>query len=162
MTTTTTYEGMDPSGRNSSSTSDPFSSREVPKEGLKTGLKKGPHPLLTYSLGYYRKARAERHTGSKGKRCRGVLRPPGGGSSFNMGFDLPKEQQGGRRNKMASTPKSSDANESSEPLGSQRRNSSDANSGDCVDAKNCNIETLVMKNMDMESYGFGGDEVLME
>ncbi|XP_060620692.2 jupiter microtubule associated homolog 1 [Anolis sagrei] len=100
MTTTTTYKGMDPSGRSSSR----------------------------------------------------VLRPPGGGSNFNLGFDLPKDQQGGRRNKMASSifgtpeenppswarptePKPSDTDESSEPLGLQRRNSSDANSGDCVEPK---------------------------
>ncbi|XP_078242190.1 jupiter microtubule associated homolog 1 isoform X4 [Pogona vitticeps] len=99
MTTTTTFKGMDPSGRSSSR----------------------------------------------------VLRPPGGGSNFNLGFDLPKEQQGGRRSKMASsifgtpeenppswarsTAKSSDISENPEELGSDRINSSDANSGDCVDPK---------------------------
>ncbi|KAM6403324.1 jupiter microtubule associated homolog 1 isoform 1-T1 [Rhynochetos jubatus] len=50
MTTTTTFSGMDPSGRNSSR----------------------------------------------------VLRPPGGGSNFSLGFDEPKEQPV-RRNKMASS-----------------------------------------------------------
>ncbi|XP_053231831.1 jupiter microtubule associated homolog 1 isoform X1 [Podarcis raffonei] len=100
MTTTTTYKGMDPSGRSSSR----------------------------------------------------VLRPPGGGSTFNMGFDLPKEHQNTRRHKMASnifgTPednssswasstaaKPSDVSENSEAPGSQRRNSSDAISGDFVDPK---------------------------
>ncbi|XP_042303863.1 jupiter microtubule associated homolog 1 [Sceloporus undulatus] len=117
MTTTTTYEGMDPSGRSSSR----------------------------------------------------VLRPPGGGSSFNFGFDLPKEQQqGGRRNKMASSifgtieenppswarstaPKTSDANESSEPLGSHRRNSSDASSTDCVDPKGGEGEAHENTEVDIDS-----------
>ncbi|XP_037770275.1 jupiter microtubule associated homolog 1 [Chelonia mydas] len=99
MTTTTTYKGVDPNGRNSSR----------------------------------------------------VLRPPGGGSNFNLSFDLPKEQPV-RRNKMASNifglpeenPVSRDGStgamprgvrEDSEPSGPQRKNSSDANCGDFVDPK---------------------------
>uniref|UniRef100_A0A8D2LBV2 JUPI1 protein n=1 Tax=Varanus komodoensis TaxID=61221 RepID=A0A8D2LBV2_VARKO len=83
-----------------------------------------------------------------------VLRPPGGGSNFNLGFDLPKEQQGTRRNKMASsifgTPEENPPSwarstgeatftkgcpETSEELGTQRTDSSDLNSGDYVDPK---------------------------
>ncbi|XP_035749210.1 jupiter microtubule associated homolog 1 isoform X2 [Egretta garzetta] len=99
MTTTTTFSGMDPSGRNSSR----------------------------------------------------VLRPPGGGSNFSLGFDEPKEQPV-RRNKMASsifgTPeenppswakssgtKPGEIREDSESSGPQRRNSTDANCGDFVDPK---------------------------
>ncbi|NWX48826.1 JUPI1 protein, partial [Steatornis caripensis] len=80
-----------------------------------------------------------------------VLRPPGGGSNFSLGFDEPKEQPV-RRNKMASsifgTPeenppswaKSSGAKpgeirEDCESSGPQRRNSTDANCGDFVDPK---------------------------
>ncbi|XP_013916376.1 PREDICTED: hematological and neurological expressed 1 protein [Thamnophis sirtalis] len=96
MTITTTYPGMDPSGRSSSR----------------------------------------------------VLRPPGGGSNFNIGFDLPKDQQGGKRNKMASsifgtpeenppswaksTAKPTEVEENSEVVVSERRGSSDASSGDYV------------------------------
>ncbi|KAM8784897.1 jupiter microtubule associated homolog 1 isoform 2-T2 [Rhynchonycteris naso] len=75
-----------------------------------------------------------------------VLRPPGGGSNFSLGFDEPTEQPV-RKNKMASsifgTPeenppswaklagaKSSGGREDSELSGSQRRNSSETNSGD--------------------------------
>ncbi|KAM6345471.1 jupiter microtubule associated homolog 1 isoform 2-T2 [Alca torda] len=99
MTTTTTFSGMDPSGRNSSR----------------------------------------------------VLRPPGGGSNFSLGFDEPKEQPV-RRNKMASsifgTPeenppswakssgtKPGEIREHCESSGPQRRNSTDANCGDFVDPK---------------------------
>uniref|UniRef100_A0A8C4XPI3 Hematological and neurological expressed 1 protein n=1 Tax=Falco tinnunculus TaxID=100819 RepID=A0A8C4XPI3_FALTI len=99
MTTTTTFSGMDPSGRNSSR----------------------------------------------------VLRPPGGGSNFSLGFDEPKEQPV-RRNKMASsifgTPeenppswakssgtKPGDIRDDCESSGPQRRNSTDANCGDFVDPK---------------------------
>uniref|UniRef100_A0A8C0EAS7 JUPI1 protein n=1 Tax=Bubo bubo TaxID=30461 RepID=A0A8C0EAS7_BUBBB len=80
-----------------------------------------------------------------------VLRPPGGGSNFSLGFDEPKEQPV-RRNKMASsifgTPeenppswaKSSGKNtgeirDDCESSGPQRRNSTDANCGDFVDPK---------------------------
>uniref|UniRef100_A0A8D0KPL3 Jupiter microtubule associated homolog 1 n=1 Tax=Salvator merianae TaxID=96440 RepID=A0A8D0KPL3_SALMN len=100
-----------------------------------------------------------------------VLRPPGGGSNFNLGFELPKEQQGTRRNKMASsifgTPeenppswarsraaKSDDVSESSEVLDSQARNSSDANSGDCVDPKGGEVE--VPENTDVETEAASG------
>ncbi|XP_065765795.1 jupiter microtubule associated homolog 1 isoform X2 [Muntiacus reevesi] len=82
-----------------------------------------------------------------------VLRPPGGGSNFSLGFDEPTEQPV-RRNKMASsifgTPeenppswaksagaKSSGGREDSESSGPQRRNSSEANSGDFLDLKSC-------------------------
>ncbi|KAG8509621.1 Jupiter microtubule associated-1 [Galemys pyrenaicus] len=80
-----------------------------------------------------------------------VLRPPGGGSNFSLGFDEPTEQPA-RRNKMASsifgTPeenppswaksagaKASGGREDPEPSGAQRRNSSEANSGDSLDLK---------------------------
>jgi len=80
-----------------------------------------------------------------------VLRPPGGGSNFSLGFDEPAEQPV-RRNKMASsifgTPeenppswaksagaKSSGGREDSESSGPQRRNSSEANAGDFLDLK---------------------------
>nr|XP_006136475.1 jupiter microtubule associated homolog 1 isoform X1 [Pelodiscus sinensis] len=83
-----------------------------------------------------------------GRSSSRVLRPPGGGSNFNLGFDLPKEQPV-RRNRMASnifgppeeTPLSKaestgimprGVREDSEP---QRRNSSDANCGDFIDPK---------------------------
>ncbi|KAK2528484.1 Hn1 [Columba guinea] len=100
MTTTTTFSGMDPSGRNSSR----------------------------------------------------VLRPPGGGSNFSLGFDEPKEQPV-RRNKMASsifgtpeenppswakssgTKKPGEVRDGCESSGPQRRNSADANCGDFVDPK---------------------------
>ncbi|XP_048343684.1 jupiter microtubule associated homolog 1 [Sphaerodactylus townsendi] len=112
MTTTTTYKGMDPSGRSSSR----------------------------------------------------VLRPPGGGSNFSLGFEESKEQPM-RRNKMASsifgTPeenppswarptaaKPSDVSESSEAPGSQRRNSSDAICGDYIDPKGAEVE--VPENIEAE------------
>ncbi|XP_010001036.1 PREDICTED: hematological and neurological expressed 1 protein [Chaetura pelagica] len=80
-----------------------------------------------------------------------VLRPPGGGSNFSLGFDEPKEQPV-RRNKMASsifgTPeenppswakssgtKPGEIREDSESSGPQRRNSTDANCGNSVDPK---------------------------
>uniref|UniRef100_A0A8C6EGY9 Jupiter microtubule associated homolog 1 n=1 Tax=Microcebus murinus TaxID=30608 RepID=A0A8C6EGY9_MICMU len=80
-----------------------------------------------------------------------VLRPPGGGSNFSLGFDEPTEQPV-RKNKMASnifgTPeenppswaksagaKSSGGREDLESSGPQRRNSSEANSGDFLDLK---------------------------
>lgn len=80
-----------------------------------------------------------------------VLRPPGGGSNFSLGFDEPAEQPV-RKNKMASnifgTPeenppswaksagsKSSGGREDSESPGTQRSNSSEASSGDFLDLK---------------------------
>ncbi|XP_033294344.1 jupiter microtubule associated homolog 1 isoform X3 [Orcinus orca] len=80
-----------------------------------------------------------------------VLRPPGGGSNFSLGFDEPTEQPV-RRNKMASsifgTPeenppswaksagaKSCGGREDSESSGPQRSNSSEANPGDFLDLK---------------------------
>ncbi|XP_060108364.1 jupiter microtubule associated homolog 1 isoform X1 [Heteronotia binoei] len=91
-----------------------------------------------------------------GRSSSRVLRPPGGGSNFSLGFDEPKEQPV-RRNKMASsifgTPeenppswarstaaKSSDISESSEALGSQRRKSIDTNCGDYIDPKGGEVE----------------------
>ncbi|XP_044309902.1 jupiter microtubule associated homolog 1 isoform X2 [Varanus komodoensis] len=122
MTTTTTYQGMDPSGRSSSR----------------------------------------------------VLRPPGGGSNFNLGFDLPKEQQGTRRNKMASsifgtpeenppswarsTAKSSDVSETSEELGTQRTDSSDLNSGDYVDPKGRESEAPENTEVEIEAASGPSEE----
>ncbi|XP_075846187.1 jupiter microtubule associated homolog 1 isoform X1 [Microtus pennsylvanicus] len=81
-----------------------------------------------------------------------VLRPPGGGSNFSLGFDEPSEQPV-RKNKMASsifgTPeenppswaKSAGAKsttggrEDSESPGAQRSNPSEASSGDFLDLK---------------------------
>ncbi|EPQ18986.1 Hematological and neurological expressed 1 protein [Myotis brandtii] len=80
-----------------------------------------------------------------------VLRPPGGGSNFSLGFDEPTEQPV-RKNKMASsifgTPeenppswaksagaKSSGGREDPELSAPQRRNSSEASSGDFLDLK---------------------------
>ncbi|XP_040845626.1 jupiter microtubule associated homolog 1 isoform X1 [Ochotona curzoniae] len=80
-----------------------------------------------------------------------VLRPPGGGSNFSLGFDEPAEQPV-RKNKMASsifgTPeenppswaksagaKSGSGREDAESSGLQRRNSSEASSGDVLDLK---------------------------
>uniref|UniRef100_A0A669QJF8 Jupiter microtubule associated homolog 1 n=1 Tax=Phasianus colchicus TaxID=9054 RepID=A0A669QJF8_PHACC len=88
---------------------------------------------------------------------RSVLRPPGGGSNFSLGFDEPKEQPM-RKNKMASsifgTPeenppswakssgtKPGEIREDTEPSGPQR-NSTDANCGD-VDPKVKNTEADV-------------------
>ncbi|XP_051036449.1 jupiter microtubule associated homolog 1 isoform X1 [Phodopus roborovskii] len=80
-----------------------------------------------------------------------VLRPPGGGSNFSLGFDEPSEQPV-RKNKMASsifgTPeenppswaksagaKSSGVREDSESPGAQRSAPSEASSGDFLDLK---------------------------
>ncbi|EGV92359.1 5'(3')-deoxyribonucleotidase, cytosolic type, partial [Cricetulus griseus] len=82
-----------------------------------------------------------------------VLRPPGGGSNFSLGFDEPSEQPV-RKNKMASsifgTPeenppswaksagagaKSSGGREDSESPGAQRSAPSEASSGDFLDLK---------------------------
>ncbi|XP_054841222.1 jupiter microtubule associated homolog 1-like [Eublepharis macularius] len=93
-----------------------------------------------------------------------VLRPPGGGSNFSLGFDEPKDQPV-RKNRMASdifgtaeenppswarstATKSSDVNENSEAPGSQRRKSSDANCGVYVDPKGGEVE--VPKNTEAE------------
>uniref|UniRef100_A0A8L2Q2G1 Jupiter microtubule associated homolog 1 n=1 Tax=Rattus norvegicus TaxID=10116 RepID=A0A8L2Q2G1_RAT len=81
-----------------------------------------------------------------------VLRPPGGGSNFSLGFDEPTEQPV-RKNKMASnifgTPeenppswaKSAGGREDSESPGTQRSNSSEASSGDFLDLKVKNVDT---------------------
>ncbi|XP_014807963.1 PREDICTED: hematological and neurological expressed 1 protein [Calidris pugnax] len=117
MTTTTTFSGMDPSGRNSSR----------------------------------------------------VLRPPGGGSNFSLGFDEPKEQPV-RRNKMASsifgTPeenppswakssgtKPGEIREDCESSGPQRRNSTDTNCGDFVESKGGDggVETFENTEADVEA-----------
>ncbi|NXK51605.1 JUPI1 protein, partial [Chauna torquata] len=88
-----------------------------------------------------------------------VLRPPGGGSNFSLGFDEPKEQPV-RRNKMASsifgTPeenppswakssgtKPGEIREDCESSGPQRRNSTDANCGDFVDPK---VTSFLLEN----------------
>ncbi|XP_053425331.1 jupiter microtubule associated homolog 1-like [Nycticebus coucang] len=98
-----------------------------------------------------------------------VLRPPGGGSNFLLGFDEPTEQPV-RKNKMASdifgTPeenspfwaklagaKSSGGREDLELSGSQRRNSSEANSGDFLDLKgegdiHENVDTDLQANLE--------------
>ncbi|XP_032746544.1 jupiter microtubule associated homolog 1-like [Rattus rattus] len=92
-----------------------------------------------------------------------VLRPPGGGSNFSLGFDEPTEQPV-RKNKMASnifgTPeenppswaksagaKSSGGREDSESPGTQRSNSSEASSGDFLDLKG---ESDVHENVDTD------------
>ncbi|XP_061866516.1 jupiter microtubule associated homolog 1 isoform X1 [Colius striatus] len=86
-----------------------------------------------------------------GRNSSRVLRPPGGGSNFSLGFDEPKEQPV-RKNKMASsifgTPeenppswaksagtKPGEIREDCESSGPQRSNSTDANCGDLVDPK---------------------------
>ncbi|XP_004041023.2 jupiter microtubule associated homolog 1 isoform X4 [Gorilla gorilla gorilla] len=88
-----------------------------------------------------------------------VLRPPGGGSNFSLGFDEPTEQPV-RKNKMASnifgTPeenqaswaksagaKSSGGREDLESSGLQRRNSSEASSGDFLDLKKMWTQTCL-------------------
>ncbi|KAM6473330.1 jupiter microtubule associated homolog 1 [Liasis olivaceus] len=120
MTTTTTYTGMDPSGRSSSR----------------------------------------------------VLRPPGGGSNFNLGFDLPKEQQGGKRNKMASTifgtpeenppswatAKSTEVRDNSEVVGSERRDSSDASSGDYITPKGMESEAPENTEVEIETASGPSEE----
>ncbi|XP_038012852.1 jupiter microtubule associated homolog 1 isoform X2 [Motacilla alba alba] len=110
MTTTATFSGMDPNGRNSSR----------------------------------------------------VLRPPGGGSNFSLGFDEPQEQPV-RRNKMASsifgTPeenppswakaagaKPGETRDSCESSGPQRTNSTEANCGDFVDPKGGDVGGDIFAN----------------
>ncbi|XP_047407262.1 jupiter microtubule associated homolog 1-like [Sciurus carolinensis] len=95
-----------------------------------------------------------------------VLRPPGGGSNFSLGFDEPTEQPV-RKNKMASsifgTPeenppswaksagaKSSGGREELESSGPQRRNSSEASSGDFFDLKG---EGDIRENVDTDLQG---------
>ncbi|NWJ09749.1 JUPI1 protein, partial [Crypturellus undulatus] len=92
-----------------------------------------------------------------------VLRPPGGGSNFSLGFDEPKEQPV-RRNKMASsifgTPeenppswakssgtKPGEVREECESSGPQRRNSTDANCGDFVDPK---VTSFLLENIEAD------------
>ncbi|XP_053939526.1 jupiter microtubule associated homolog 1 isoform X2 [Cuculus canorus] len=114
MTTTTTFSGMDPSGRSSSR----------------------------------------------------VLRPPGGGSNFSLGFDEPAEQPV-RRNKMASsifgTPeenppswakpsgaKPGEIREDSEFSGPQRSSSTEANYGDTVDPKGGDVGGEASENTEAD------------
>ncbi|KAM4761989.1 jupiter microtubule associated homolog 1 [Corvus cornix cornix] len=114
MTTTATFSGMDPNGRNSSR----------------------------------------------------VLRPPGGGSNFSLGFDEPKEQPV-RRNKMASsifgTPeenppswakasgaKPGETRDSCESSGPQRTNSTEANCGDFVDPKGGDVGGDIFENTEAD------------
>ncbi|NXD16034.1 JUPI1 protein, partial [Nothocercus nigrocapillus] len=92
-----------------------------------------------------------------------VLRPPGGGSNFSLGFDEPKEQPV-RRNKMASsifgTPeenppswakssgaKPGEVREDCESSGPQRRNSTDANCGDFIDPK---VTSFLLENTEAD------------
>ncbi|NXS43149.1 JUPI1 protein, partial [Scopus umbretta] len=92
-----------------------------------------------------------------------VLRPPGGGSNFSLGFDEPKEQPV-RRNKMASsifgTPeenppswakssgtKPGEIREDCESSGPQRRNSTDANCGEFVDPK---VTSFLLENTEAD------------
>ncbi|XP_054989740.1 jupiter microtubule associated homolog 1 [Sorex araneus] len=92
-----------------------------------------------------------------------VLRPPGGGSNFSLGFDEPTEQPA-RRNKMASsifgTPeenppswakssgaKSSGGREEAESAGPQPRSASEASTGDCLELKG---EGEVHENTDVD------------
>ncbi|NXG57612.1 JUPI1 protein, partial [Hemiprocne comata] len=92
-----------------------------------------------------------------------VLRPPGGGSNFSLGFDEPKEQPV-RRNKMASsifgTPeenppswakssgtKPGEIREDPESSGPQRRNSTDANCGNFVDPK---VTSFLLENTEAD------------
>ncbi|NXF54195.1 JUPI1 protein, partial [Oceanites oceanicus] len=92
-----------------------------------------------------------------------VLRPPGGGSNFSLGFDEPKEQPV-RRNKMVSsifgTPeenppswakpsgtKPGEIREDSESSGPQRRNSTDAKCGDLVDPK---VTSFLLENTEAD------------
>ncbi|NXN33134.1 JUPI1 protein, partial [Nycticryphes semicollaris] len=92
-----------------------------------------------------------------------VLRPPGGGSNFSLGFDEPKEQPV-RRNKMASsifgTPeenppswakssgtKPGEIREDTESSGPQRRNSTDTNCGDFVESK---VTSFLLENTEAD------------
>ncbi|MBZ3885588.1 Hematological and neurological expressed 1 protein [Sciurus carolinensis] len=101
-----------------------------------------------------------------------VLRPPGGGSNFSLGFDEPTEQPV-RKNKMASsifgTPeenppswaksagaKSSEGREELESSGRQRRNSSEASSGDFFDLKG---EGDIHENVDTDLQGSLGQNL---
>ncbi|NWH76990.1 JUPI1 protein, partial [Piaya cayana] len=92
-----------------------------------------------------------------------VLRPPGGGSNFSLGFDEPTEQPV-RRNKMASsifgTPeenppswakpagaKPGEIREDSESSGPQRSSSTEANYGDSVDPK---VTSFLLENTEAD------------
>ncbi|NXL59967.1 JUPI1 protein, partial [Chordeiles acutipennis] len=92
-----------------------------------------------------------------------VLRPPGGGSNFSLGFDESKEQPV-RRNKMASsifgTPeenppswakssgtKPGEIREDCESTGPQRRSSTDTNCGDFVDPK---VTSFLLENTEAD------------
>ncbi|NWW87140.1 JUPI1 protein, partial [Rhynochetos jubatus] len=96
-----------------------------------------------------------------------VLRPPGGGSNFSLGFDEPKEQPV-RRNKMASsifgTPeenppswakssgtKPGEIRDDCESSGPQRRNSTDASCGGVVDPKVSTFFLLENTEADVEA-----------
>ncbi|NWH57778.1 JUPI1 protein, partial [Geococcyx californianus] len=92
-----------------------------------------------------------------------VLRPPGGGSNFSLGFDEPTEQPV-RRNKMASsifgTPeenppswakasgaKPGEIREDCESSGPQRSSSTEANCGDPVDPK---VTSFLLENTEAD------------
>ncbi|NXA60892.1 JUPI1 protein, partial [Mohoua ochrocephala] len=102
-------------------------------------------------------------TGCKAASLCRVLRPPGGGSNFSLGFDEPKEQPV-RRNKMASsifgTPeenppswakasgaKPGETRDSCEASGPQRTNSTEANCGDFVDPK---VTSFLLENTEAD------------
>ncbi|NXC43482.1 JUPI1 protein, partial [Penelope pileata] len=94
-----------------------------------------------------------------------VLRPPGGGSNFSLGFDEPQEQPV-RKNKMASsifgTPeenppswakssgtKPGEIREDTESSGRQR-NSADATCGDSVDPKGGDVGGETSENIEAD------------
>lgn len=95
-----------------------------------------------------------------------VLRPPGGGSNFSLGFDEPTEQPV-RKNKMASSifgtpeenppswakaagakPSGGREDPDPEPAGPQRRGSVEASAGDCLGLKG---EGDIHENVDVDS-----------
>ncbi|NXL72460.1 JUPI1 protein, partial [Leptocoma aspasia] len=108
-------------------------------------------------------------TGCKAVSLHRVLRPPGGGSNFSLGFDEPAEQPV-RRNKMASsifgTPeenppswakasgaKPGETRDSCESSGPQRTNSTEANCGDFVDPK---VTSFLLENTEADAEAAPG------
>ncbi|NXF20016.1 JUPI1 protein, partial [Rhodinocichla rosea] len=102
-------------------------------------------------------------TGCEAASLHRVLRPPGGGSNFSLGFDEPKEQPV-RRNKMASsifgTPEENppswakageavpgETRDSCESSGPQRTNSTEANCGDFIDPK---VTSFLLENTEAD------------
>uniref|UniRef100_A0A4X2LG11 Jupiter microtubule associated homolog 1 n=1 Tax=Vombatus ursinus TaxID=29139 RepID=A0A4X2LG11_VOMUR len=84
-----------------------------------------------------------------GRNSSRILRPPGGGSNFTLGFDEPTEQPVKKNKKAPNIFGTSEENQpswaksagaqstrdNSEPSGLQRRNSSEAGSGDILGPK---------------------------